>query len=168
MHDAQVVVRTADPSEYPALSRLTVEAYSEYAEELGAERWKGYSESLGDIEGKSKDALILAAEKDRHLVGSLALYRLLPEDRPWPKEWAFLRAMAVDPKHRRAGIGRALIMESIKVAREWGSPALFLRSTKMMKAALELYDQLGFIRVPEYEEEVRPGFWVTSHLYRLD
>jgi len=146
---------------------MTVDAYSQYADELGPQRWEAYSESLADIAGKAKDALILAAEEGGKVVGSLALYRLLPEDRPWPKDWAFIRAMGVAADRRRAGVGRRLIQEAIERAREWGSPALFLRSSLMMAAAIKLYDGVGFERVPEYEEEVRPGFWITAHLLKL-
>ncbi len=56
--------------------------------------------------------------------------------------------LAVDSKARGGGIGRALTMRAIDWARAHGARRVILVSSTKLKAALGLYERLGFVRGP--------------------
>jgi 8-oxo-dGTP diphosphatase len=57
---------------------------------------------------------------------------------------AWLDDMAVDPEHRRRGIGRALVEEAIKWASQRGATHLFLDTSRGNPDAREFYHACGF------------------------
>jgi GNAT superfamily N-acetyltransferase len=52
--------------------------------------------------------------------------------------------MAVDPKFRGEGYGRALMEHAIKEARSAGATALYLLTNTRLEPAISLYEQFGF------------------------
>jgi ribosomal protein S18 acetylase RimI-like enzyme len=69
---------------------------------------------------------------------------------------AELAKLAVSPDAQGHGIGRILVAESIRQAREMGFATLMLVSNKKLAAALGLYESFGFKHAPlppdlEYE-----------------
>ena len=56
--------------------------------------------------------------------------------------------------------------ECVRRARESGAEALTLHTTDMMRAAMQLYERLGFRRMPELDFEPAPA--VTVRGFRLD
>lgn len=57
---------------------------------------------------------------------------------------AELLNIAVDPRRRREGIGRALLLESIRRVREAGASAYYLEVRASNETALALYNSAGF------------------------
>jgi len=68
-----------------------------------------------------------------------------------PLEWPTIRLLAVHPESRGQGIGKALIHECIRRARQAGAEFITLHTREMMKAAMRLYEQMGFARAPELD-----------------
>ena len=62
--------------------------------------------------------------------------------------------LAVDPAHRRAGVGRTLVEAAAVIAAAAGARALFLEVASDNDAALALYRSAGFARVGQ-----RPGYY---------
>ena len=56
-----------------------------------------------------------------------------------------LAKMAVDPTHRRRGVGRQLGNAVIDRARERGARTIFLESNTILVPAINLYRKLGFV-----------------------
>ncbi len=54
--------------------------------------------------------------------------------------------LAVDPQHRRLGLGRLLIKKSIDKMKEEGADEIVLETELTNIAALKLYESFGFIR----------------------
>ena len=77
-----------------------------------------------------------------------------------------VRLLAVAPSARGQGIGARLMDECVRRARESRATALTLHTTDVMRAAMRLYERLGFRRVPELDFEPAPG--VTVKGFRLD
>src|SRR5690349_4807658 len=113
----------------------------------------------------------IVAELDGTIVGSAALYA--PEAAaygdlaalaPWPE----VRLVAVDPKARGRGVARALVDECIRRARASGATAVGLHSSRSMRAALRLYERMGFVRDPERDFQPPGAELVEGYLLRLD
>jgi ribosomal protein S18 acetylase RimI-like enzyme len=56
--------------------------------------------------------------------------------------------------------------ECIQRARQAGASALILHTSALMRAAIRLYQRLGFVRAPELDEEPLPG--LASLGFRFD
>jgi ribosomal protein S18 acetylase RimI-like enzyme len=76
----------------------------------------------------------------------------------WPAHWAGLRTIAVSPDARGRGIGRQLAEAAIARARELDRAAVCLHTAHFMRAAVPLYESLGFQRCPVYDQDVSTLF----------
>lgn len=78
--------------------------------------------------------------------------------------------LAVDPAHRRKGIGRALLQKVIEEARGNGSTRVTLEVRKSNEAAQRLYHSLGFvargIRRGYYSDDGEDALAMTLELER--
>ncbi len=54
--------------------------------------------------------------------------------------------LAVDPDHRRLGLGRKLVMRTIESMREQQADEVILETEITNIAALRLYESIGFLR----------------------
>lgn len=61
---------------------------------------------------------------------------------------AELAKLAVSKQFQGRGIGRKLVLESIKQARDMGIETIILVSNKKLSSAIRLYEQLGFEHAP--------------------
>ena len=88
--------------------------------------------------------VLLIAEDEGGRAGFLILLDMLPDEVTMTPQ-AFVAYMAVEPERRRRGIGRALLNEAERVARERGLPAIAMMVTEGNGPALELYTSSGFL-----------------------
>jgi ribosomal protein S18 acetylase RimI-like enzyme len=79
-----------------------------------------------------------------------------------------VRLVAVTPDLRGRGIARALVDECIRRARASGATALGLHSSRSMRAAVRLYERIGFVRDPERDFQPPGAELVEGYLLRLD
>jgi GNAT superfamily N-acetyltransferase len=151
------VIRLARPEDLEAVSAVNRAAYAEYAAFLEPERIARYLDNAGDVWSRLDESDLLIAELDGEIVGSLTYFAPGPRAaaQRWPAEWAGLRLLAVAPSARGLGIGRLLMEASIERARAEGAPVIALHTTEMMEIARNMYERMGFVRVPEYD-------WVPS------
>jgi N-acetylglutamate synthase-like GNAT family acetyltransferase len=74
-----------------------------------------------------------------------------------------LSKMAVSPALRGLGIGRALIEHTIAQARLAGAKSLFLGSNSKLRAAVRLYESVGFRHVPT--EQLPPMHYARADVF---
>jgi len=92
---------------------------------------------------KSEASLLLAArdsEESHNIVGILCLtiYRVPTGIR------SIIEDVIVDEKMRGKGIGKALVLHAIEIARDVGASGISLTSNPQREAANQLYRSLGF------------------------
>jgi GNAT superfamily N-acetyltransferase len=144
-----VEVRPARPEEYEETGRVTALAYREFAD---SDSWDRYLELIADVGARADIALVLAAFEDGRVLGSatLELDRRIEDDDPaLPPEQAEIRMLGVDPDRRGGGVARALMDACFAWAARAGKTRMLLHTTQRMKVAQEMYDAMGFERLPD-------------------
>jgi ribosomal protein S18 acetylase RimI-like enzyme len=141
-------IREAVPEEYPELARIILAANEQYAPAFG-EGWAGYKEDLTDVAGRAARGTVLVGEIDGRLGGTVSYYAPRGDaDQDdwwwWPQDFAYLRALAVDPSARGRGLGRALTLAAIERATTEGAAGVALNTTSGQAVAKRLYERLGF------------------------
>ena len=131
--------------------------------------WMGYRRQLLATLDAAGPVERIVAEREGTIVGSVLLFPPATEaygsaavkvDRPE------VRLLAVLPEARGQGIGVALMKECARRARRAGAAALGLHTTDIMRAAVRLYERLGYVRTPEHDFVPTKGVLIKG--YRLD
>ena len=167
-----IEIRPVRPDEYGEAGRVTADAYREFVPP-GDDDWTGYLAHLSDVAGRAGRTLVLVAIEEGRILGSvtLELDRRVEEGEDHregerlPPEEAHVRMLGVDPEARGRGIGRALMDECIRVAREHGKTLMTLNTTERMKPAHRMYEAMGFSRGPDWQ--VSEDFSLLSYSLEL-
>ena len=162
-------IRTAKPEEFDQAAKVMLEAYEEYSSVLCPEEWESYAARILDVYSRAMESDLIIAKKADTIVGAVTFFPIL-ENRTlmmWPPDWTGVRLVAVVPKNRREGLGKMLIAECIKRSREQGAVAVGLHSNKFMETAVEMYRNIGFTRVKEFDIKPNPKFTVMAFKFDL-
>lgn len=136
-------LRADDQVAYAALRLRGLELHPE-AYGTGAADWKaGTAEQVRrSLEG-GPDDVVLGAFADGVLVGLVGLKR---EPKQSVRHKGTIWGFFVDPAHRRAGHGRALVQQLVEAARGLGLVYVRALVTTTSVAALALFEAAGFTR----------------------
>ncbi|HET7460348.1 MAG TPA: GNAT family N-acetyltransferase [Longimicrobium sp.] len=147
-----LVIRDARDADREAVRKVTLAAYAEYARVMEPAAWAGLDGAVRAAleSGGAIDRIV--AEHAGRVVGSVMLFP--------PQVQAYgelagaarapeLRLLAVSPDARGLGVGRALVDECIRRAREMGATELGLHTSRSMQVAMGMYRRMGFVRAPE-------------------
>jgi ribosomal protein S18 acetylase RimI-like enzyme len=147
-HEAEegVVVRPFRPADEPALAAVHAAAYRTqfdrylFAEDADADRdAKIMVRAL--IEGRYGPFLpeaSMVAERRGQLIGETLVLEFA--------ERALIADVAVDPIAQGKGLGRALVVGTVRALRARGSAGIALAVTEGNRRAVRLYERLGFVR----------------------
>jgi predicted N-acetyltransferase YhbS len=157
-------IRDAMPDEREAIRALTLAAYEQYATIMAPTAWPGQQSAILGGRAADESAERIGAELEGELVGSVFLFPPAEgaASQGGRMVWPELRLLAVAPAARGMGVGAALIQACIERARRNGAQALGLYSSASMRAALQLYERLGFTRVPEHDFQPPGGELVMA------
>lgn len=138
------VFRSATRADLPAIVALLAD------DPLGATRERledplpaPYEEAFAAIEANPNDELIVAS-LEGEVVGVLQL-TFIPGLSRLGSWRAQVEGVRVSGAHRSAGLGRRLIEEAIRRARDRGCRLVQLTSDKSRVDALRFYERLGFV-----------------------
>jgi ribosomal protein S18 acetylase RimI-like enzyme len=155
------VVRVVRPDEHDVVGDLTVAGYDadgHLVRDDGTYDHE-YAAWIGDVAGRADDSTVLVATDGDRIVGTVtwcpygsAFAQLARE--PHQGE---LRTLAVDPRARGRGVGRALVEECVERARRAGLAEVVLCSLTEMAPAHRLYLAMGFVRRPDLDWSPLPG-----------
>lgn len=138
-------VRHARAEELARADRVACRAYAEYEREFP--EWGPYLRRGLPMTELAREAQVLVAEFDGAIAGAVGYVAPHREKHAaFPREWAALRFMAVDPDYRGKGVARALAGECVRLARGDGAAVLGLFTSPAMTTAFALYLKMGFRR----------------------
>lgn len=164
-----VRLRDARAEDGAAVAAVTLQAYGEYADTMEPEAWAGLEGAVrAGLARDDAGVQRIVAERDGEIVGSVMLYPPRADaygDLVDAVSWPELRLLAVAPSARGHGVGKALVMECIRRAKESGAAELGLHTSRSMRVALGMYERMGFVRAPEHDFQPPGGEHVTA--YRL-
>lgn len=172
-----MLIRDAHRDELPEIGELRVAAYlndgflspdSGYAPHLRALGADGAGHVLVAVTGEADSGRARDGEAGQ-IIGTVML-------QPWPDggeivtgpHEAEVRALAVLPEARGAGVGRALVAAVIDRAVREHVRHLVLLTQPSMKHAHRLYQDAGFVRLPERDWEPEPGITLLAYGKLLD
>jgi GNAT superfamily N-acetyltransferase len=146
------------------LGRLIQNAYRSLA---GYPRDDEYDAHIADVEGRRRDTIVVVAELDGRLVGSLTYVAGVVEGHSehGDPDAASFRYFAVDPAVQGRGVGEAMVRWVIDRARSDGKRAILIHTLDVMRGAQRLYRRLGFVRDEAHDED-----WdgIAGLAYRYD
>jgi putative acetyltransferase len=163
-------VRRAEPADADALVDLAEQVGSEEGRWiLTSSSWRSVGEERRYLKAVQRhaDAAVFVVEDDGRIVGRLSLAR---DPHPSSQHVADLGLM-VSAGHRRRGIGKALLEQAVRWARESGVRKLELHVFPWNEPALRLYESFGFEREGlRRDHYARDGEYVDAVLmaYRVD
>lgn len=121
---------------------LADDALGKGREDLSEETFASYERAFADIQSDPRH-MILVAEQDGEIIGCLQL-SFLPGLTYRGQERAQIEGVRVAAGRRRRGIGRALVLHAIDLARERKSVLVQLATHRQRADAAAFYEALGF------------------------
>jgi putative acetyltransferase len=142
----------ATTEQMPIVRALFVEYAGTLEFDLG---FQGFDQELASLPGHYAlpSGSVLLAMKDREVAGCVALRRL---GEPAART-AEMKRLYVRPQFQGQGIGRALALAILDKARKLEYKKMRLDTVPSMKAALAMYESLGFYPIAPYRENPIPG-----------
>lgn len=152
---ARDMVRYAEPAEFDDVADLLLRANREYRGAMPEAVYRAYTDGLRALATDPRlhdDCELLVVGACNALMGAVAFFPdASAEGVGLPKDWAGMRALAVDPAARGLGLGRRLAEAAIGRARAIGSSVICLHNAAFQRRARTLYLDLGFVRCPQYD-----------------
>jgi ribosomal protein S18 acetylase RimI-like enzyme len=167
-----VIIRDALEEECDRVALLAVEAYQEYKPFLSADNWEIMRTNLANIGEVAKVGKLIVAtqnkldqDSDRSDIIGAAIYCPPGHSDPriFQSEWASLKMLSVDVRHRGRGIGAQLCLECIDRARQDNAEVIALHTSELMLAARGMYARLGF----ELDIELPPRLGLRYWRYMM-
>jgi ribosomal protein S18 acetylase RimI-like enzyme len=127
--------------------------FREYADATGAcECFEGFAKEIAGLPGPYSPPAgqLLLAELDRRSAGCVALRKL-------DDGISEMKRLYVRPAFRGRNLGRQLAEVIVTEARGLGYRAIRLDTLSSMVAARALYQSLGFLPIPRYNDNPGPG-----------
>jgi GNAT superfamily N-acetyltransferase len=155
-----MVIREALPSELPEVGEIRIAAY---VADGFLSPGSDYAPALRALGADGAGRVLVAADGDQ-ILGTVTL-------QSWPEGGdlvsragdAEIRALAVRPEARGAGLGKQLLAAVIDLAVAEGAERLLLLTQPDMKVAHHLYEETGFRRLPELDWSPRPGLILLAY-----
>lgn len=138
---AQLRLRPATPADAPALAACVEAAYTPWIARVGRKPWPMLQDYAAVVAGHE----VVVAELDGALAGLIVLAET--------DEGFLIDNVAVDPRRKGQGIGRALLLRAEQSARAKGHASVYLYTNEKMTENIDLYLRAGYVEYARREEE---------------
>jgi GNAT superfamily N-acetyltransferase len=162
---AKVTVRRVMADDDEPVGELLVRAFVEtYARKMpDVVVTEHRKQSLRDTAGKRAVAVVLVAEVDGGIAGTVALWPPGAEgSEAWLAGAADLRHLAVDERHRDGSVSSALLDAAESEARALGATALCLHVRQGAHGVRRLYEGRGYRRDSAGDLDRRPEIFLEA------
>ena len=139
-------IRRATEQDFPKILRIQREAFSEYLGTYDVTAWT--KETLENISLNAKDKMIVVAEWDGAVVGSVRFWTVAGV--------CVIRLLSVSPSHQGRGIGKALMQEIERTATD--AHKFYVCTMLQTSRNIGLFLSLGY----------RPEALLPDHYHRTD
>jgi GNAT superfamily N-acetyltransferase len=138
----------ATAADAPAIADLRVAAADRLTEDFGHGHWSSHTYDAAVLRDLKASTVLVARDR-----GKIIATLTLQTKKPWAidpayftpcKKALYLINMAVHPRRQRRGIGRALMAEALRVARELNAHAIRLDAYDADAGAGEFYRRCGY------------------------
>jgi ribosomal protein S18 acetylase RimI-like enzyme len=167
------IIRDALSQEHDRVALLAVGAYQEYSQSLSEDNWEIIRTNLSNIGEVAKVGKLIVATHDdsgqdseqSELIGAVIYCPPGQSDsKIFQSEWASLKMLSVDVRHRGRGVGAQLCRECIDRARRDNAEVIALHTSELMLAARGMYAKLGF----ELDIELPPRLGLRYWRYVME
>ncbi len=139
--------------DYRTARQLTLD-YAEYiGTDLSFQNFDGEMKNFNTVYGKPNGAMIIARSKTGKCAGGVGIRRI-------DDETCEMKRLYVYEKFHGIGTGRMLVERSIHEAEKLGYARIRLDTFPRMKAALHLYETLGFYAIAPYRYNPDPAVYL--------
>lgn len=122
----------------PSIAAVLRQAFLEYEPLYTPQGFAATTPTAEQIESRWGEGLVWVAMQNEAVVGTVAVV---------PKgESLYVRSMAIVQAARGQGVGKLLLEEAERFARENGFQRMFLNTTPFLDRAIRLYERFGFER----------------------
>lgn len=152
-------IRDANPAESLALGRMLVQVYAALPGFPTLAAQPGYYamlERIGDFAQRPGARVRVALDDQDQVLGGVVYFGDMAQygsggTATQLRDTAGFRLLGVDPERRGLGVGKALTLDCLALARAQGVPRMVIHSTRAMQVAWAMYEGLGFVRAPELD-----------------
>ena len=163
-----LIFRSGNANDISDLTALGIKAWAKFEQQMSAENWaKLYNNIASDNTYKAlldqSDSLLCVTEAG-DIIG---MAFLVPQGNPtdiYDASWSYIRFVSVHPDYAGKGIGRALTIKCIELAKTNGDKTIALHTSEFMANARHIYESLGFTILKEIDQRFGKRYW----LYTLD
>jgi ribosomal protein S18 acetylase RimI-like enzyme len=163
---AAFTIRPILPSDYPAVGRITLDAYERNRDDLDDE----YRQELQDVAARAGVCPVLVAVGVAGTLLGAVTYVPGPDNPMSELEKdgeAGIRMLAVDPAAQGLGVGRALTLACLERARRDGRSGMALYTRPANIPSQRLYESLGFVRDEGRDWQYARGRWLWAFQLRF-
>ena len=149
-----LTIRDAKEEELPFIREQRVKAYEDHLAKIPQGHWQELKKAILCEADMEAGVDLIVAEYNGEVIGSVALFpaKIDAYDGKMEEvEYPEIRMLAVSPEARGKGAAKRLINECKTRAKAKGYQSIGLHTGEFMNEARNLYENLGFERVPEYD-----------------
>ena len=141
--------QATSPQDWADVDRLVREYIAGLPFTLDFQDYEAELAEAADVYRPPDGAALLARADDGSAVGFVGVRRFDERD-------GELKRMYVAPAGRGRGLGRALAVRAVEVARAAGYERLLLDTVASLTTAIAIYEDLGWVEIGPYRHNPRP------------